>query len=167
MNRQPSVVKMITIDYASFMAFLFPVVSWGFYIIMLISKNITTTDYSLPAIIGVITIVAIGVLVWRLQKLNSIFNDGIEALATISNISFFRDRGRINYIYTYQGQKYSSGNAVMNMREAFQIGEPVTVMVDRNNPMCIYSRPVYLEGFLWKSKSKANMIKLPFFRQYL
>jgi hypothetical protein len=146
MNRQPSVVKMITIDYASFMAFLFPVVSWGFYIIMLISKNITTTDYSLPAIIGVITIVAIGVLVWRLQILNTIFNDGIEAPATISNISFFRDRGRIDYIYTYQGQKYSRWNAVMKVKrtKVFQIGEPVTVMVDRNNPKRAFIRDLYI-----------------------
>lgn len=146
MNKQPALVKIITTDYAAFLAFLFPVVAWGFYFIMIVFQNVNLADFTLPMIFAVITIVSLSMLFWRVQVFNTIFNDGIEAPATISNISFFRDRGRVDYIYTFQGQKYVSGNAVHKVRQTqnLQIGEQVIVVVDRNNPKRAFIRDLYL-----------------------
>jgi hypothetical protein len=146
MIKQPSLFKIMTIDYIALTAFLFPVVSWGFYIALLVFKRIDATDYDFPAIAASITVVAIVVLAWRIRLFYSIFTDGIEAPATISNIMFFRDRGRVDYIYTIQGEKFSSGNAIHKVKQtrSLQVGEQVIVMVDRNNLKRAFIRDLYM-----------------------
>jgi hypothetical protein len=146
MNKQPSLVKIITIDYAAFMALLFPIITWGIYMVLVVLQKVKTTDFSLLAIYTGITIVAVGVMGWRIQVFNSVFNDDIEVPATISNVFFFRDRGRIDYVYTYQGQKYASGNTVHKVKQtrSLLVGEQVIVMLDRNNPKRAYIRNLYL-----------------------
>lgn len=146
MNKQPSLIKIITIDYAALLGFIFPVTMWGLYIVLLFLEKVKTTDFVLPAIFAVITVLGIGVIGWRVRVFNSIFNDGIEATATISNISFFRDRGRVEYVYTYQGQKHVSGNAIHKVKQtqALKVGEQVIVMVDRNNPKQAFIRDLYM-----------------------
>jgi hypothetical protein len=146
MNKQPSLVKIITIDYAAFVALLFPIITWGIYIVLVVLQKVKTTDFSLLAIYAGITIVAVGVMGWRIQVFNSVFNDDIEVPAIISNVFFFRDRGRIDYVYTHQGQKYASGNAVHKVKQtrSLLVGEQVIVMVDRNNPKRAYIRNLYL-----------------------
>ena len=146
MNKQPSLVKIITIDYAAFMALLFPIITWGIYMVLVVLQKVKTTDFSLLAIYTGITIVAVGVMGWRIQVFNSVFNDDIEVPAIISNVFFFRDRGRIDYVYTHQGQKYASGNTVHKVKQtrSLLVGEQVIVMLDRNNPKRAYIRNLYL-----------------------
>jgi hypothetical protein len=91
-------------------------------------------------------VVAIVILAWRIRLFYSIFDGGIEAPATISNIMFFRDRGRVDYIYTIQGEKFSSGNAIHKVKQtrSLQVGEQVIVMVDRNNLKRAFIRDLYM-----------------------
>lgn len=147
MNRQPSFLKIIMIDYAALLGWLFPTVAWGIYILLLALGNTKTSDYSLLIIFASITVLALVVLVWRVQVINTVFSDGIESTATIRNVSFFRDRGRVDYIYTYQGQKYASGNAVHKVKQtqALKVGDPVVVVIDRNNPKRAFIRDLYLQ----------------------
>ena len=127
MNKQPSLLKIVTIDYAALLGWLFPVVMWGIYIVLIVLGNVKTNDFTLPIIFAVITVVALAILIWRIQIFNTVFSDGIETTATINNISFFRDRGRVEYVYTHQGQKYASGNAIHKVKQtlALKVGEQV------------------------------------------
>lgn len=146
MNRQPSLLKIITIDYIAFLGWLFPVVMWGIYIALIVLGNIKANDFTLPIIFAVISVVALAILMWRIQVFNTVFSDGIETTATINNVSFFRDRGRVDYVYTYQGQKYVSGNAIHKVKQtlALKVGEQVVLMVDRNNPKRAFIRDLYM-----------------------
>lgn len=146
MNRQPSLLKIITIDYIAFLGWLFPVVMWGIYIALIVLGNIKANDFTLPIIFAVISVVALAILMWRIQVFNTVFSDGIETTATINNVSFFRDRGRVDYVYTYQGQKYVSGNAIHKVKQtlALKVGEQVVLMVDRNNPKRAFIRDLYV-----------------------
>lgn len=146
MNRQPSLLKIITIDYIAFLGWLFPVVMWGMYVVLIVLGNVKINDLTLPVTFAVITVVALAILIWRIQVFNTIFSDGIEATATINNVSFFRDRGRVDYVYTYQGQKYVSGNAIHKVKQtlALKAGEQVVLMVDRNNPKRVIIRDLYV-----------------------
>lgn len=148
MNRQTSLVKIITVDYTAFVAFIFPPVLWALYAILLFLDKTQISDPVLPAIFGVISIVAAAALVWRIQSIRAVFADGQEAEATLSNVFFFRDRGRLNYVYISQGQKYLGGNAVLKNRHtsALQVGSRVTVVVDRNHPNRAYIRDLYIKG---------------------
>jgi hypothetical protein len=146
MNKQPSLVKIATIDYFAFVGWLSPVVSWMTYFALLILGKAEAVNFSLLAIFAAGTLVALAVFAWRIQVFNTVFNDGLEATATISNVSFFRDRGRVEYIYTHQGQKYLGGNALHKVKQtqALQVGQQVVVMVDRNNPKRAFIRDLYV-----------------------
>jgi hypothetical protein len=146
MNKQPSLTKIITIDFAAFAAFIFPLVMWGLYLFLYLTQKLKPGEYVFPALIALITLAAVGVLVWRVRLFNTIYDDGIEIPAVISNIQFFRDRGRVEYVYTYQGQKYLSGNAIHKVRQtqALQIGAEVVLMVDRNNPKRAFISDLYI-----------------------
>lgn len=146
MNKQPSLLKIVTIDYAALLGWLFPVVMWGIYIVLIVLDNVKTNDFTLPIIFAAITVVALAVLVWRIQVFNTVFSDGVETTATINNVSFFRDRGRVDYVYTHQGQKYASGNAIHKVKQtlALKVGEQVVLMVDRNNPKRAFIRDLYM-----------------------
>jgi len=141
-----STLHIIQIDYMALLGFLFPFGMWGFYLVLWILGNIDPSDLTLPIIFAFITLLSVMVLIWRVQTINNIFADGLEAVATINNISFFRDRGRVDYVYTFQGQKYVGGNAIHKVKktQSLQIGEQVIVMVDRNNPKQAYIRDLYL-----------------------
>jgi hypothetical protein len=145
MERQPSIFKIITVDYVALSTVLFPVVIWSIYLALLVLKNIQVTDHNYPAVASVITIASLLVLIWRIRMFFAIFNDGLETSAIISNVSFFRDRGRIDYVFTHQGQKYTSGNMIHKVRqtEALKVGDEVIVMVERNNPKRAYIRDLY------------------------
>jgi hypothetical protein len=145
MIKQPSAIKIITIDYIAFLAFLLPVIFWVVYAAMLVLRNVALRDPVFPATIAIISVIAIGVVGWRIRLIGSIFNDGIEVPATIASISFFRDRGRIDYTYSHMGQKYLSGNAIHKVKrtEALTVGQQVIVMIDRNNPKRAFIRDLY------------------------
>ena len=146
MNRQPSLLKIVTIDYIAFLGWLFPIVMWGIYVALIVLGNVKINDFTLPVIFAVISVVALAILIWRIQVFNTIFSDGIETTATINNVSFFRDRGRVDYVYTYQGQKYVSGNAIHKVKHtlALKVGGQVVLMVDRNNPKRAFIRDLYM-----------------------
>jgi hypothetical protein len=148
MDKQPSIFKIIIIDYAAFTAALFPVVLWGIYLLLLVMKEIRITDITYPIIAAGFTLLSILVLIWRIRRISMIFEDGLEVTATIGNVFFFRDRGRADYTFTYNGQKYFTGNALHKVRQTGElgVGDSVTVLIDRNNPKRACIRDLYLQG---------------------
>jgi hypothetical protein len=148
MDKQPSIFKIIIIDYAAFMAALFPVVLWGLYLLLLVMKEIWITDITYPVIAAGITLISILVLIWRIRQISMIFEDGLEVSATISNVFFFRDRGRVDYTFTYNGQKYITGNALHKVKQTseLRVGDTVTVLLDRNDPRRTCIRELYQQG---------------------
>jgi len=118
---------------------------WGIYLLLVALKNIPPFDITFPAISLAVTVISLIVLTWRIRQVFALLSDGLEMSATISNVSFFRDRGRVDYIYNYQGQKYASGNAIhkVKLTKNLKIGDEVIVVVDRNNPKRAYIRDLY------------------------
>jgi len=118
----------------------------GLYIVLVILGDVDLKDMVLPAVFAIITIVSISVIGWRVQAINTVFSDGMEMTAAISNVSFFRDRGRVDYVYTYQGQKYVSGNAIHKVKQTLElrVGTQVVLMADRNNPRRAFIRDLYM-----------------------
>ena len=144
MNKSPSLIRIILIDFATFFSFIFPIISWVLY--LLLWKEIANLNFVI--VIALISLACLGIVAWRLLLITTVFNDNQCAQATISRIFFFRDRGRIDCLYEYQGQKYFGGNAIMKTRwtTAYIEGQQVTVMVDRNHPKRAFIRDLYAGG---------------------
>lgn len=146
MNKQPSLFKIIMVDYMAFVGAIAPVSLWGVYIFLLLTKREDISNLTIPIIFGVLTVLGLILLVWRIILINNIFTDGIEANAAISRVFFFRDRGKIECVYSYLGEKYVSSNKVMKFKftTTLRSGMEVVVMVDRNKPKRAFIRDLYL-----------------------
>ena len=146
MNRQPSIKKILMIDYSTFIGWLFPAILWAGYSISEFVGKSQSEDSTFLLISTPISIIGLVVVIWRIQMILSVFNERFEVTATISNFTFYRDRARVSYIYTFQGKKYVGSNVIHKTRRTdfLNIGDQTFVMVDRNHPKRAFIRDLYL-----------------------
>jgi hypothetical protein len=139
-----SLFRMISTDYPSFLSVLFPIVFGGFSAYFFFTGNNALQLFLLLATGAIV--LGVPYLVQRYRTLSSVFADGIEAQGTITNMFFFRGRGRVEYSYTVQGKKQTSSNAInKNSRtRSLKVGQTVTVVVDRNDPKLAFIKEIYL-----------------------
>ena len=142
-KKTPSLYRLIKNDYPSFLAFL------G---ILLIALGITgyqifgflefLTRFGPGAALGLLV-----VLVIRIQFVRSVFLYGRAVAGHVTNIRFFRGRGRADFVYTYQDRKYNSYNPVNSTKDtkALQVGQPITVIVSPGKPKRAFIADLYLE----------------------
>jgi hypothetical protein len=91
-------------------------------------------------------VAAVPFFLWRYRSISSVFEDGMETQGTITAISFFRGRGRVNYVYSFQGQKYSSGNTINKTKytKGLEVGKQVAILVDQSDPKRAFVKQIYL-----------------------
>src|SRR5437016_2431693 len=137
-SRKPSVLRIIQSDYVALIALGFPAVMWVMYVAIayfgffpgLRGHESIQGSESAPLFLTlavVSTLMGIPLLVWRIRSFQAAFARNVEVQGRITNISFFRDRGRVEYTYDYSGQTYHGGNAVMKTgrTRSLQEGEEV------------------------------------------
>lgn len=145
-RKSPSLIRLIDTDYIALVAVLAPLVMWGLYAVLLLTRSGQAPDMILVAIAAAITVLAVVVFLWRYRTIAGVFADGIEVSATIHNAAFFRDRGRLEYVYTVQGEKYLGSAAVHKNRRtaALRPGQQVVVLVDPDHPKRAFIRDLYV-----------------------
>ena len=143
-NQRPSLFRVIGEDYVSLLSALFPLLFWIYSAYSLFVRDDSTQFFVLLS--AAVTAVAIPLLLWRYRTIASVFEDGMEAPGTITAINFFRGRGRVSYVYTFQGQKYSSGNAINRTKHSknLEVGKQVTIFIDPGNPKRAFVKEIYL-----------------------
>jgi len=143
-NQSPSLFRIISTDYPSLLSVLFPVVFAGFTVYFFFVGNDSLRLFTFLSV--AVTVVGIPLLIQRYRMISSVFADGIETQGVVTSIGFFRGRGRVEYSYTVQGEKQTSGNAInRNSRtKNLKVGQKVKVLVDRNNPKRAFVREIYL-----------------------
>lgn len=142
--QKPSLSRILFGDYASLLSALFPLIFWtftGYY--FFVGDNSAQFFMFLSAII---TVIAVPFFLWRYRSISSVFEDGMESQGTITAISFFRGRGRVNYVYNFQGQEYGSGNTINRTKytKDLRVGQQVSIFVDRENPKRAFIKQIYL-----------------------
>jgi uncharacterized protein DUF3592 len=141
-RRQPSIVSLILADYASLLCFLFPVIAWGMF-----AAAVTGLWPSKPAeaefrfqfclwLAIAATVVGGPLLYLRIRNIRSILRDGIAVPAKVVSVWFMKDRGRVEYEYTFEGQTYRGGMALAKSKRAAELkeGQEITVLVHPANP---------------------------------
>jgi hypothetical protein len=132
-DKQPNIIKIFWNDYWAFISAVFCIVAIGFYFYDIFVA--TNSSGFMWVAIGMFLLGLFGFIV-RYISIVSLYNSGIEAKAVISEVGFFRDRGYIKYIYSFENKKYASQLSVMKNKTtaSYQIGEEIEVIVDRENP---------------------------------
>ncbi len=146
MDRKPSLFKILFTDAIAFISILFVVVSWLLYLYLFVLQGQDASISSLPVIFGLITLLAIMLITWRVSAINSIFARGVEINATISRVFFYRNRGRVDCVYFYLGEQFSSTCRVMKNRDTRELepGMGVVVLVDPDHPDRALIRDLFL-----------------------
>jgi hypothetical protein len=154
--RRPSVFRIVQTDYTASLCAIFPLVIWVMYGLLVYFKVIPDlrgrdplTSADAPFFFGlavVATLLGIPLLVWRIRTIQTVFARGVEVRAQITNAFFYRDRGRVDYIYDYQGQTYQSGNAVTKTGHTkfLEPGHEVILVVAPENPKKAFIREFYV-----------------------
>ncbi len=157
-RRRPSLVRIILSDYIAFLAVLFPLVFWGIFIA-------TAFFGGAPALRGrggrdpippeaapfflyaslIVTLLGVAILIWRIRSFQSVFTRGVSVPGRILRVSLARDRGRVEYQYSYQDQTYRAAHAVhkAGRARALRPNDAVTVVVDPENPRRAFIHDLY------------------------
>ena len=133
-DNQPSTIKILWNDYVAFLAAIYCLMAPGLYIYDTYFANKLISN--MLWITTAIFIVAFFFLIYRYFTILSLYNNGLEAKAIITEIGFFRDRGIIKYNFQFNGQNYASHMRVMKNKKttSYQVGMEIKVIVDRENP---------------------------------
>jgi hypothetical protein len=135
----PSIIQIIWTDYFAFISALLPVCIWA--LVLIIWK---AQVYFVIGALG--TLVVLGLLTWRVLLFRMVFRDGKSVLGRVCSAYLIRDRGRVEYTYSYQGKFYKSGVSIhRNGRtKALKEGQPLTLVVDQRNPGRAFIRSLYM-----------------------
>ena len=145
MQRQsPSLFRVISTDYPSYLSVLFPIVFGSFTAYFFATENSSSQLFLFLAISA--TVIGIPILIQRYRTISSVFANGAETKGEITSIGFFRGRGRVEYSYTIQGEKQTSGNAInRNSRTRnLRVGQSIKVLVDPENPKRAFIQEIYM-----------------------
>lgn len=132
-DKRASVLKIIWVDTWAMYAAIFSLVTPAIYIYDMFFAKQSMNNLGW-IMLGILVLSLFGLAV-RVISILSLCNAGLEAKAIITEIGFFRDRGYIKFLYTYQGQKYVGSQRVMKNKITTQYrnGQEVNIVVDREN----------------------------------
>jgi hypothetical protein len=133
-DRRPSILRVIMTNYIAFLAVFIPVILWVFFIVDVFRGEVlTSSEFS---VLGGITIAGLVIALWKMISIFTIINYGQEENAVIQSSGFFRGRGTIKFIYTYQGEKYITQNTTLKNKHTsvFAAGDQVKIFVNPNKP---------------------------------
>lgn len=90
--------------------------------------------------------VGIPLFLWRVRNFQSLFSEGAPVRGQVTNVQFSRDRGRVDYVYQYEGVPYSGWNAISKNKrtQGLEVGEAVTLLVSKGNPKKAVIRDIYV-----------------------
>lgn len=159
MSNKPkaSIVRIIQSDYLALLGVLVPVVSLIMYVCVAYfgyfpgfrgRDPIQGTEgaplFFYMFIIGLV--IGLPLAFWRIRSIQQMFEKSVEVIGQITNISFYKDRGRVEYSYTYQNQNYSGGNAIMKTGKTQQLrsGSQVVLLVNPDEPKHALIRDLYI-----------------------
>ena len=149
---RPSLLKIIWTDYPAFISSSMMVVAW---IVILAwvpawrSDGPIVSPGAAPAFLsvaGLITLVGMGVLLWRFQIMWAAFFSGAQVRGKITDIKMRRDRGRVSYTYIFNHEEYQSSAPIHRNKQtlALKTGSQVFLMVDNKKPSRAFIRDLYL-----------------------
>jgi len=140
-RRQPSLFRIITTDRLAFILAIIPIVVWVLLFIGILTDTLSDVRWSfsplseLPIAAG-ITIIVIPLCIWRVRVVWKLLTQGTLVAGWVTNLVFFRDRGRIDYHYIYGENEWKAQAGVMKVKrtEAMATRKDITVVVDPKKP---------------------------------
>jgi hypothetical protein len=156
--QKPSAFQVLKNDALSFVAIILPVVMWGVYIAVTFfgvsfespssGTAVENSDRNPVFLIApiVLTVLGAALLSWRVSSFNKLFETGDRVTGKITKVSFFKDRGRIEFSFSYKQQKFQNASGIMknSKTESYRKGDKVILIVDAANPRKVLIQDLYV-----------------------
>lgn len=148
MNPQASLKKILLTDYGAFIGWLAPLFYLGTILLQFLLGESFATIQTFALVLFLVSLAFLGLLFWRVSLIRRVIEEGVQMPATIVRASFFRGRGRVEVVYTYQGERFLSRNLVVKNKSTRSLteGMPVLVIIDPENPRRAFVQELYVEG---------------------
>jgi hypothetical protein len=93
-----------------------------------------------------LSLVAGGLLLWRIARIHRLFSRGQTVRAQITRVDIARDKGRLEFAYDFGGHRLSSWTPVHKSKQvgALAVNQEVEVLVDAANPLNAIVRDLYV-----------------------
>ena len=147
-----SIKNQIRNDYPSGIFLMFPPILWVLWAFQhffgfLPKRNFRgvtemdpTSSYWFMIIAFILSIVFITLFIFRTRKFLKLCKLGIIVTATITHINFYKDRGRIDFKFSYQNSEYKTGNPIFKTKftKLFSTNDSVEVLLLPDIPKKAY-----------------------------
>jgi hypothetical protein len=132
-EREIDILLVLKRDYLTSLFLLSPLALWGAVFIRNIGGH-DITAYLIAAIAGTVLLVGTGLL--RLGTIMSLQDTGAEVTASINQIIMRRNKGRIEFTYVYDGERYEASVAFRSRDplKDVQRGTNLLALVDPQKP---------------------------------
>jgi hypothetical protein len=93
-----------------------------------------------------LSLVAGGLLAWRIVRIYRLFSRGQLVRAQITRLDVAMDRGRVEFAYDFAGRRVRSWTRVHRSKqvEALAVNQEVELLVDTANPLNAIVRDLYV-----------------------
>jgi hypothetical protein len=147
---RPTLVRILMMDYVAVLGIAIAVAAPAVLVLAYAGLLGEQTDedimfWVVAAILGIL--VGTSIVALRVRSILDLFSRAVEVRGAIVRVWFTKDRGRVDYRYTFRGRDYSSGKAIMRNRRtaALESGRDIVVVVDPQNPRRSFIRDLYAE----------------------
>ena len=144
-GKELTLKRILWTDYTAYALAMLVVGFWLAILVLLFTRQgAPDLLYYLAIAATVFALVGISL---RFKQLQRIFQADQQADGLVERVWFMRDRGRVEFSYTFQGEKYLSASSLHRTKEtlAIQIGDKITLVVDPKRPRRAYVRHLYMQ----------------------
>ena len=142
-RKRPSILRILNADFYAGISLAAPVFLWIGYFLLGIFQKLPWLWWVCVASIPI----GIGLSVYRCWMIFSIFEHGEQVDAILSGAWFRKERGWVEFDYTYQGEAHHSGCSVMKTDRSVHLekGQTVTLVFDPRKPKQIFVRDLFVK----------------------
>src|SRR5690349_21678251 len=146
--RITSAWRILKNDYFSLLMLIAAVVPW--ILVAVAASGLLRTKQGQPipaesayfgaAAAAVLTVLMVPLSIWRVASIKRVVQTGTSCAGRITHISFHKDRGRVDYVYAFDGKEHQSGNGIWknSKTQSLREGDQVELIVDPARPAYAY-----------------------------
>lgn len=134
---KPRLKKILLADWPSLFCFIAVIGIWGIGLIFPFLRSgasfgrVEMLTISLP-----LSLIALGFFLWRVTRIQALFRRGVAVRGYITRIRLASDRGRVDFLYEFKGERLESWMPVHQSPEVLALRESqeIDLLVDATRP---------------------------------
>ncbi len=144
----PTFWRILDTDYLSTFCATTIGTLWGIFLLFKIFNWSFRDEQFYLILAGAVTLVALGLVLWRFLRIRQIFEGGQEVRGKVVKSSFYRDRGQVVVEYGIKKDKLRSVNHLHTNRRTRKIkeGDWVVLLVNPDRPKDTAVKEAYLDS---------------------